>query len=83
MDTHNDERLAMLRTQLGVSKIFFRIDDLIRIESFGRTKLYEELRTGRLKAKRWGDRPVVALWDLISWFDALPDFTSRSPEAEG
>jgi hypothetical protein len=41
----------------------------------GRTRGYEELASGRLKAKKLGRRTYVAESEIRRYIDALPDAT--------
>ena len=38
----------------------------------GRTFIFEEIRSGRLKAKKAGRRTLVLREDLTAWLQALP-----------
>jgi len=38
----------------------------------GRSKLYEEIKLGRLKARKIGRRTVITHADLQAWMDQLP-----------
>lgn len=38
----------------------------------GKTKLYSELKAGRLKARKIGSKTVILAADAIRWLDALP-----------
>ena len=38
----------------------------------GRTKTFEEIRTGRLRAKKIGSRPIIAEDDAEDWLRQLP-----------
>lgn len=39
----------------------------------GRTKFYEEIAAGRLKARKVGGRTLVLASDLRAWLEALPE----------
>lgn len=55
-------------------KLFLDISSLSDDGVLGKTKWYEELKEKRLKAKKVGDRTVISVWDLVEWFEALPDY---------
>ena len=38
----------------------------------GRTKAYEELKSGRLRARKAGKRTIISLEDTEAWFLRLP-----------
>lgn len=40
----------------------------------GRTKAYEEINAGRLKARKCGRRTIILEDDAENWLDSLPAF---------
>ena len=38
----------------------------------GRTKIFEEIKLGRLKARKFGSRTIILRDDLLAWLLALP-----------
>ena len=52
----------------------YTVPDFLRAFGIGRTKLYEEINAGRLKAKRAGGRTLILASDAKAWADALPAF---------
>ena len=42
--------------------------------SVGKTKLYEELASGRLKAKKNGSRTLIPVVAAQAWLASLPDY---------
>jgi hypothetical protein len=44
----------------------------------GATKLYEEMRAGRLKAKKVGRKTVILATDLLAWMAALPSYVPNA-----
>lgn len=49
------------------------IADVSRITSIGRTPLYEEIKRGKLKARKAGRRTVILDEDLRAWLASLPN----------
>ena len=43
-----------------------------RLTGIGRTKLYDEIREGRLKARKLGSRTLILADDLAAWLQNLP-----------
>lgn len=43
------------------------------ISGIGRTKLYEAISQGKLKARKWGSRTIVLRSDLLRFLDSLPE----------
>jgi hypothetical protein len=48
------------------------IEGITRLTQLGRTKLYEEIKLGRLKARKVGRRTVILDADLRQWLASLP-----------
>jgi excisionase family DNA binding protein len=46
-----------------------------KLADIGRTKLREEIRSGRLTARRVGKRVIITATDLQNWLDNLPAVT--------
>ena len=38
----------------------------------GRTKTYEEIKSGRLRARKFGSRTIITEDDAEEWLDSLP-----------
>lgn len=52
--------------------IAYTVDRALEALGIGRTKFYEEIKAGRLKAKKVGKRTLVTHADLNAWLSALP-----------
>ncbi|MGA8693936.1 MAG: helix-turn-helix domain-containing protein [Xanthobacteraceae bacterium] len=50
----------------------FSIAEFCRRYGVGRTKVYEELRQGRLRARKIGRRTIVTKDDADDWLQQLP-----------
>ena len=50
----------------------FSVPEVVRTTSIGRTRLYQEISEGRLKAHKLGKRTVVFASDLDTWLATLP-----------
>lgn len=46
--------------------------DVAKAARLGRSKIYEEIRHGRLKARKIGSRTIILDDDLRSWLASLP-----------
>lgn len=53
-------------------KIAYSIDDVITLTGIKRTKIYAEIKAGRLKIRKCGARTIVLAADLNRWLEALP-----------
>lgn len=54
--------------------IYYSISETSRITGLGRTRLYQELNSGRLKAKKLGNRTVISGEAIDLFMAALPDY---------
>lgn len=59
-----------------MEKSYITVAEAIQGSGLGRTKLYEEINAGRLKAKKCGRRTLIAIVDYQNWLDQLDDFLS-------
>lgn len=53
-------------------KLAFTISDLVQLGPNSRTQIFEEIKQGRLKARRCGRRTVVLNEDYAAYLKALP-----------
>lgn len=54
------------------------IPEAARISGASRTKLYEEMAAGRLKARKLGRRTIILTSDLAAWLASLPAVASKA-----
>jgi len=47
----------------------------------GTSKIYEELRDGKLKARKFGRRTIILREDFEAWLRSLAEYKSSSPKA--
>lgn len=52
-------------------QLAYSIEETARITSLGRTALYDEIKAGRLKARKAGRRTVILDSDLRAWLASL------------
>jgi hypothetical protein len=58
-------------------RLAYTVDELAAaIGGAGRSKLYEEIRAGKLKAKKLGSRTIITTPAAHAYLDALPDLTA-------
>ena len=55
------------------ARLAYPIDDLADAIGIGRTKIYEEINAGRLRAKKLGSRTLVTTAAALAYLDTLPD----------
>ena len=64
------------QTGLEPGRLAYPIDDLADAIGIGRSKLYAEIRAGRLKAKKLGSRTIITTPAARDYLDALPDMAA-------
>ncbi len=57
------------------------IEDTMSATGIGRTKIYELINAGELKAKKIGKRTIVLKVDLEEFLSNLQDYASNEMEA--
>jgi excisionase family DNA binding protein len=55
----------------------YSIRQVAESTGLGRTSLYEEIKTGRLRAVKNGNRTLVLAEDLKNWLASLPPVKQR------
>jgi len=60
----------------GLTKLAYSINEFIETSSLSRYKVYKEIKSGNLKARKLGGRTVIILSDAIAYFEALPELES-------
>jgi excisionase family DNA binding protein len=60
----------MIEVQKGV--MAYSVDAAAKASHIGRTKLYEEIKAGRLKVRKFGRRTLITAEALSEWLNALP-----------
>lgn len=61
-------------------QIALSIEEARSVTGLGRTKIYQLISTGQLKAKKIGKRTVVLKDDLETFLKNLPAYTSEKTE---
>ena len=51
----------------------FSIDEFAKSAGVGRDKIYEEIRTGRIRARKAGRRTLITADDARRYLDSLPE----------
>ena len=55
-------------------KLAYTIDEATKEGAGGKTKIYEAIKSGALKAKKRGNSTIILAPDLIQYLEDLPDF---------
>jgi excisionase family DNA binding protein len=53
------------------------IEDAVTASGLGRSKVYEEIRDGRLVARKVGKRTLILMTDLQAWLEAFPKIAPK------
>ena len=64
-----------------MDKLAYTIGELPDAGGPGRTKAYEAINAGKLKAKKRGGRTIVLAPDLKEYLDNLPDYKPNKAPA--
>jgi len=56
------------------SDLAYTVDEACKRSRTSRAFLYQEIASGKLRAKKRGRRTVILPADLQSWLESLPDF---------
>jgi excisionase family DNA binding protein len=59
-------------------RLAYSIPEACAVASIGRSALYEEIKTGRLRAVKSGRRTIILARDLRSWVENLPEITTAA-----
>jgi excisionase family DNA binding protein len=62
------------RRAVAAGHLAYSIDDFAEATGVGRSKLYQEIRAGRLHAKKLGSRTLITAEAADEWFAQLPDY---------
>jgi hypothetical protein len=57
---------------MDVTRTAYRIPEIIRRNNVSRSKIYEDIRDGKLKAKKNGKITLITAEAEREWLDAMP-----------
>lgn len=57
-------------------RLAYSIDELMGATGIGRTRIYEEIKSGRLKAAKCGKRTIVTADAAREWLESLNPATA-------
>jgi hypothetical protein len=64
---------------LALIKPAYSVETFCLAFDIGRSSVYEEIRTGRLKAHKVGTRTIIALEDGLAWLHGQPVVETMNP----
>jgi hypothetical protein len=56
----------------GAPRHAFSVESFATAHEIGRSSVYEEIKTGRLKARKVGERTIITDEDAAEWRSKLP-----------
>ncbi len=56
----------------------YPLPEFCRAFGVGRTKAYEEINAGRLKARKSGVRTIILAADAAAWLNSLPELSPKA-----
>lgn len=62
-----------------VAQMAFSVPAACKVAGVGRTKLYEAIQSGALRARKNGAKNLILREDLQRWLESLPTETAASP----
>jgi excisionase family DNA binding protein len=60
------------QTQIESGSVAHRVKEVAQLARVGRTLIYDEIKHGRLVARKVGRRTVILRSDLEAWLNTLP-----------
>lgn len=64
------------------NRIAFTIAEVAKAAGVGRTTVFEEIRHGRLVARKMGRRTIITADELDAWLKSLPPRSTAKMHAE-
>ena len=58
------------------NSLVYSIPEVCKILGFGKTKIYECINSGELKAKKWGRKTVILKSSLEDFLSNLEDYST-------
>ena len=77
MNARAHEAAKDLEQRMPDWKLSYRIDEAAAATGYGKSKLWELIREGKLPAKKDGGVTVIRRTDLQAYLDSLPDREAR------
>ena len=69
---NEEQRVSDTELQVAPARKALGIDEFCRLFGVGRTTVYAEIKTGRLRARKIGTRTIIANDDADDWLRKLP-----------
>jgi len=59
---------------ISANRTMYSIPEIMEMSGLGRTKIYQEISDGYLRAKKIGARTVIPIEAYTDWVNNLPDY---------
>lgn len=66
--------------QSNLAKLAYSIPEFAGIAGLGRTFIYEEIKSGRLKVRKAGRRSIILQDDALAYLNSLPELAPASAD---
>jgi excisionase family DNA binding protein len=70
---HKADTTTTAQPALETGRLAYPINDFAEAVGIGRSKVYEEIRDGRLQAKKLGSRTLITAQAASDYLSQLPD----------
>jgi excisionase family DNA binding protein len=68
---------------MTTEKCAYTVKDFGEAFSIGQTKIYAEIKSGRLKARKFGTKSLITKGDADAWLESLPFDWAVDGESDG
>lgn len=63
-----------------IEKPAYTVAELLTFHAAGRSRLYEDIASGALPARKLGDKTIILHHEYMAYLDALPRFPVKETE---
>ncbi len=67
----------MQAQSINTSKLAFSINEFATASSLGRNKIYDAIKSGRLKARKDNGRTIILVSDGLTFLNSLPEMEAE------
>ena len=69
-----------MNTPLNENRLAYNVEEAAAIIGIGRTRLYQAIKSGALKARKYGKRTIILHSDLLDFLTNLKYFPAQQAE---
>lgn len=63
---------------MEVTPVGYKPVEAAKVSGTSKTKIYEALNEGRLRARKCGASTIILRHDLLGWLNSLPEYEPRA-----